>query len=402
MSTPAEARPRYLTQADRPEAIVACVGMAILGFSLFMGMPILVGALVDDFGFSEEQVGYLASADLGGMFVASLITSLLVTRVNRRMLASAGIAAAILCNLLSLNENAFQNLLPIRFLAGTGAGLAYAIAVAVLAGSHNTARNYTFLIFGQVLTNALILYTFPHISGKWGANGIFVAYCAVFSAGLLFVLWLPRYFDANAQERISRQEGARTRFPSYLAWLCLVAVFGFYFMIGAYWAYIERIGVNLGYDSEFIGLVLAIFTVFSLIGCVTAYWLSRHFGQSRPLLGALLIMAGALYLHTPGIDVIVYFIGLVAIFLLWNFIDIYQLGTIANIDHSGRYAALLPAAQGLSMAAGPATGGFLLGQGFGYEAVMGTGGAAVTLALFAYGIVHYRLRSLSPKVAYEQ
>ena len=105
---------------------------------------------------------------------------------------------------------------------------------------------------------------------------------------------------------------------------------------------------------------------------------------------------------TPGIDVIVYFIGLVAIFLLWNFIDIYQLGTIANIDHSGRYAALLPAGQGLSMAAGPATGGFLLGQGFGYEAVMGAGGAAVTLAFFSYAIVHSRLRSLSPTVAYEQ
>lgn len=402
MSTPAEARPPYPTRADRPAAIVACVGMAILGFSLFMGMPILVGALVDDFGFSEEQVGYLASADLGGMFVASLVTSLLVTRVNRRMLASAGIAVAILCNVLSLNENAFQNLLPIRFLAGTGAGLAYAIAVAVLAGSHNTARNYTFLIFGQVLTNALILYTFPQISGKWGANGIFVAYCAVFSTGLLFALWLPRYFDANEQERVSRAEGVRTHFPSYLSWLCLVAVFGFYFMIGAYWAFIERIGVSLGYDSEFIGLVLAVFTVFSLIGCVTAYWLSRRFGQSRPLLGALLIMAVALYLHTPGIDVIVYFIGLVAIFLLWNFIDIYQLGTIANIDHSGRYAALLPAGQGLSMAAGPATGGFLLGQGFGYEAVMGAGGAAVTLAFFSYAIVHARLRSLSPTVAYEQ
>jgi predicted MFS family arabinose efflux permease len=280
--------------------------------------------------------------------------------------------------------------------------LAYAIAVAVLAGSHNTARNYTFLIFGQVFTNALILYTFPLISGNWGANGVFVAYCAVFSTGLVFALWLPRYFDAKEEERISRAEGVRAHFPSYLSWLCLIAVFGFYFMIGAYWAYIERIGVNLGYDSEFIGLILAVFTVFSLIGCVTAYWLSRRFGQSRPLLGALFAMAGVLYLHTPGIDVIVYFMGLVAIFLLWNFIDIYQLGTIANIDHSGRYAALLPAAQGLSMAAGPAAGGFLLGQGFGYEAIMGAGAVSVTLALFAYVIVHSRLKSLSPTLAYEE
>ncbi len=402
MSKATAAEPPHLTQADRPAAVVACVGLAILGFSLFMGMPILVGALVDDLGFSEEQVGYLASADLGGMFVASIVTSLLVTRVNRRLLASAGIVAAVLCNVLSLDENGFRTLLPIRFLSGTGAGLAYAVAVAVLAGSHHTARNYTFLIFGQVLTNALVLYTFPHVSGHWGANGIFVAYCVVFSAGLSFVFWLPRYYDAGEQERVSRLEGVRVRFPSYLSWLCLIAVFGFYFMIGAYWAYIERIGVNLGFDSEFIGLMLAVFTVFSLLGCGAAYWLSRRYGQSRPLLGALLVMVSALTIHALGIDVIVYFMGLVVIFLLWNFIDIYQLGTIANIDHSGRYAALLPAAQGLSMAAGPAAGGFLLGRGFGYEAVMGAGAASVALALLCYGIVHSRLRSLSPALAYEQ
>ena len=37
----------------------------------------------------------------------------------------------------------------------------------------------------------------------------------------------------------------------------------------------------------------------------------------------------------------------------WIFIDIYQAATIANVDHSGRYVALLPAAQGLGNFIGP-------------------------------------------------
>jgi hypothetical protein len=63
-------------------------------------------------------------------------------------------------------------------------------------------------------------------------------------------------------------------------------------------------------------------------------------------------------------------INLAVLQLCWNFIDIFQLGTLAIVDPSGRAAALVPAAQGAALAAGPAAAGFVLGLGKGYTAVL--------------------------------
>jgi len=97
----ADAVPLRRGAADGAASIAACVGLAIAGFATFMGMPLLVGAVIDQYGYTEGQGGYVASAEYLGMFVASAAVSLLVLRVNRRLLALAGIATAIVANAAS-------------------------------------------------------------------------------------------------------------------------------------------------------------------------------------------------------------------------------------------------------------------------------------------------------------
>jgi predicted MFS family arabinose efflux permease len=85
---------------DRRSAIVASI--AVIGWAVFMGHPILVGALVEFRGFTEEQVGYLASADLGGMFVSSIIVSLFISKMDRRFWVTIGIAVAITADIFAI------------------------------------------------------------------------------------------------------------------------------------------------------------------------------------------------------------------------------------------------------------------------------------------------------------
>jgi len=118
-------------------------------------MPILLGSLVDHAGYSEEQVGYLASVDQGGLFVASVITAILVAKFNRRLLVITGILLAVVGNLGSVSADSFNVLLPLRFLAG--AGIVYAVVVAIMLGSTHTAQNFTYLIFWLAAGNAAIL-----------------------------------------------------------------------------------------------------------------------------------------------------------------------------------------------------------------------------------------------------
>ena len=149
---------------NETRTVIACVALAVLGFSLFMGMPIAAEAMRSSLGFGNDQVGYMASAEYGGMFLAALFTSLLISRVDRRLLAGLGIVLAIICGVASLYNDTFETLFPLRLLSGFGSGIGYAVAVAVVAGTRDTAKNFTSMIFVLVVTNTVILYTFPSLS----------------------------------------------------------------------------------------------------------------------------------------------------------------------------------------------------------------------------------------------
>jgi len=374
---------------NRPRAIAASILVAIAGWIVFMGMPILVGALADLRGYSEEAVGYLASAELGGMFLASVFVSLFIYRLDRRLVALGGLLLSLLINVLSTQIETYGPFMIMRLIAGFGAGLCYSIAIANLSATENRARNFSYLIFVLVAVNAVELYTFPQLAAAWGVNAIFLAFAAFNLVSLALIRFIPARI-AKPEQTILSDDTRRE--SSLLPWLCLFAITAFYVCIGGFWAYIERLGVDRDLTTSFIALSLSLTTVFSLAGCFGAYWLSKRAGQSLPLVIAFGAIGAAVFFMGFITTPLVYFAGLVVFQFLWNAADIYQLGTLSNIDRVGRYGALVPGAQGLGQTIGPAAAGFLLGRGYGYEGMMSFVAAMAFLAMIIYGIVHLRLR----------
>ena len=166
--------PESINIFDKPSAIFAAVVLGFAGTGVAMGMPLLVGSMAESLGFNEQQLGWLASSDMGGLFVGSVLTALLVTRINRRFLAAAGLFLVILANYSSTQSPDLLPLMLSRLFAGIGAGVCYSTCTASLAGSHNSARTFSILLFVLVVMNAFIFYIFPIIDGKWGVNGLFM------------------------------------------------------------------------------------------------------------------------------------------------------------------------------------------------------------------------------------
>ncbi|SDL26461.1 Predicted arabinose efflux permease, MFS family [Modicisalibacter muralis] len=385
---------------DSLVAIAAAVAISFVGNAVVMGMPLMVGALADYLHFNPQQVGWMASADLGGMFLASLFTAAVVSRVNRRVLATAGILIAIGANYLSTQFHAFESLLVVRLIAGFGGGICYSTGIACLAITSKTGRNFSIMMFGLVAINAIELYTIPSLTATWGIDGIFLAFCVAFALCLGVIPFL--YPHTPAKPTVAQNEDRdmpKPRLPTYLPLACLLAVSCFYITIGSFWAFIERAGVDAGLGDAFIANVLTLGNVFTLAGCVAAVWLSNRAGQSRVLMAALAGMAGVLGLLAVDIGATTFVIGTFGFCIAWLFTDIFQLGTLSHIDGSGRYAALVPAAQGLAQTAAPATAGFLLSQQLGYSAVMLLGAAGSLVALVIYAFVYSRLRRLAPALA---
>ena len=383
--------------ANSKRAMFGCVALSIFAYSGFLGMSMIVGMLVDQLGFTPSQAGYISSAELSGIFVASLLTAAIVNKSNRQTIMVVALVLCIIGNVSSYALHEFVPMIVARFLTGVSAGIVYATSVAVLAGSNETARNFTYLIFSIALANAAILYGFPILGAAVGIAGVYLFLASLAVLGFFFVRFVPKYYQPTAPEKVAEQ--SITKYPTYLSVVCLGAVFAFYFMAGSYWTYMERIGVDLGNTSAFVGKYIAIATLFSLAGCGLAYWLSRRWGLSIPLLLSLFCVSVCLFFFGLNITTVFFIAATAIVFLFWNAIDIYQLGTLANLDHTGRFCALTSASQGLGMATGPAVAAYLLDHGFDYSVVPFLGSAATLVAFLLYVYVYARLRKIDPAVA---
>lgn len=395
--------PESINEFDNPTAIFAAIILGFAGTGVAMGLPLLVGSMADSLGFNEQQLGWLASSDMGGLFIGSVLTSFFVVKFNRRHLAGLGLILVILGNYLSTQNADLLPLMMSRLGAGIGAGICYSTCTASLAGSHNAARTFSILLFVLVVMNAFIFYIFPIIDGRYGVNGLFMFYLLEAIPLLLILPLLPQYCaedsDKVALTKATTASVAQPSIPEILPRLCLAAVFSFYLLVGAYWAFIERAGVAADLSAQFISETLTWAQIFSLSGTLLALWLARRFGQSKPLLFALMVMILTMLTLAFKVDSVTFIFSVFSFSFFWIFIDVFQLGTLSNIDHSGRYAAMVPACQGAAQAIAPSMAGMLLSYQLGYSAVMIMCALATAVALYIYLYVYRQLLQIAPDVA---
>ena len=392
-----------MSDFDKPAAIFAAVVLGFAGTGVAMGMPLLVGSMADSLGFSEKELGWLASSDMTGLLIGSVLTSLFVAKTNRRVLAAIGLLLVILANYFSTQNAELFPLMLSRLSAGIGAGICYSTCTASLAGSHNAARTFSILLFVLVLMNAFIFYIFPIITERWGVNGLFMFYLFEAVPILLILPLLPRHCAQETDEITAVTEADisidKTKITETLPRLCLVAVFSFYLLVGAYWAFIERAGVAADLSSTFISGTLTWGQIFSLTGPLLALWLARRLGQSKPLLFALAVMIVTMLILAIRVNATTFVFSIFSFSFFWIFIDVFQLGTLSNIDHSGRYAAMVPACQGAAQAIAPTMAGILLSYQLGYSSVMIMCALATAVALYIYFYVYRELLQVAPDVA---
>jgi predicted MFS family arabinose efflux permease len=390
------------TVFDGWRSISISLYMTLVGYAVLVGVQVISTAWVELLGFTEEQVGRVAGADLGGLSLGAVIASLLVGRMNRRVLVLISVAIVILCNGLCMVYTGYEPVLWLRVGAGIGSGIYTAVAVATLGGSSKPARAYNLMLFAFAFSQALEMQVLPMLS----MNGIYLAFIGCYLVGLPFLHWIPaRPLDRRLEVDLDvAREGGEHRVvhrhvPAWVPWLVLAAIFFTYVNIGAYWTYIELATIDAGIDNVYVGRLLVWTSFFSLLGCAVATVISNRLGLARPLLVALFAMAGVVGMLAFGINDVNILISMFSFNLLWIFVDVYQMSTVANVDHSGSFASLMPGAQGLGQIVGPNIAATLLGVGLGYSSVFIMCSAAAAIGLIIYGAMYLWLRRRIPALA---
>jgi MFS family permease len=296
----------------------------------------------------------------------------------------------------------YDEVLWLRLLAGVGSGIYTAVAVASLGATAKPARAFNMLLFAFAFSQALELHILPQLS----MNGIYMVFIGLFLTGLLFLNWVPpRPVEKNLDIEVDVEEGdgrhhsEHQHVPAYVPWLVLGAIFVTYINIGAYWTYIELASNGSEASPEWVGKVLVWASFLSIVGCLFATLISNRFGLARPLLITLVVQACIVVMLAGGINNTNILISVFSFNFLWIFIDVYQMSTIANVDHSGRFAALMPGAQGLGQIVGPNLAASILAAGLGYRGVFIMCAMASLTAMLIYLFMYIRLRKTIPALA---
>jgi predicted MFS family arabinose efflux permease len=392
----------HRTIFDGWRSISLSLYMSLAGYAVLVGVPVISTAWVNLLGFSEVEVGRVAGADLGGLSLGALVTAALVATVNRRLLVLVAIAIAAAANGLCMILVDYEQVLWLRLMAGFGSGIYTAVAVCTLGATSKPARAFNMMLFAFAFSQALELHVLPQLS----MNGIYAVFIGCYLVTLPFLQWIPPHpLDKGLDVEIDVAEKGGEHYvdhrhvPAYVPWLVLAAIVVTYINIGAYWTYIELASLADGATPAWVGQVLVWTSFCSIIGCLFATFVSNRFGLARPLLVALVSMAVIVGMLAGGINDTNIVISVFSFNFLWIFVDVYQMSTVANVDHSGKYAALMPGAQGLGQIIGPNLAATILALGYGYSGVFIMCTIAALTAMLIYASMYIRLKQAIPALA---
>ncbi|MDR3513865.1 MAG: MFS transporter [Caulobacteraceae bacterium] len=357
------------TPASGQEGIVGLgllVAPGVSAAASFALLPLVLGALGPALGLSDAALGLIASTELGGLALGTVLGALALRRASRKQVTLWTLAALVAANLLSMAVSAASMLFVARGLAGVAAGGALAACYGGLSRTARAERNFAIFTLAQLLFGAAGLELLPTLFSRFDWRAAYGLLTLVGLIGAAAAMAEPRERPAGEG---GAEAGARRRLTQILldrsALLALGGVGAYFAAVGAVWTYAERIGVSGGLDAKAVASILAASQVVAIGGALTA---SVAAGRAPVrlglLLGSLATAAGmaALIFH-PGL--VAYALAVCVITFAWNYVTAPQFAAAARVDADGTVAALLSTVTGLGVAGGPALAAGLVGRGFG-------------------------------------
>jgi predicted MFS family arabinose efflux permease len=327
----------------------SCIGA--LGIDV---APQVLAAIEDELRISELSAGLAVSTELGALAAASILFARRVARGSRARFALVGAALFCAAQALAGGVNAYGALLATRAVAGLGAGLVAAGAMAAAAGARDPERLFAQVTLVRVLFGASVLTGLPVVRAQLGLAAMFgaLAALALLAAPLLRSLPAPAHPAPG---------GAAGRAPNLgRAVPALAAVLLTSLGQGAVWSFNEQLGLAIGLSSQQMGVVLGGTTLIGLAGAGLAAALGMRWGRTGPLVLGLLGIVASTVALVQTVDVTV-FIAADAVWAFFCFFTIpYLSGLLAALDRRGQWSATGAGVSAIGVALGPALGGSLI------------------------------------------
>ena len=355
--------------------LFAAFYMGVVGPEVFIIQPGVVQGFVEYLAFTEQQAGYIASAEMWGIALTTIAMTFLSGRCNWRHVISFSLVLVTLSNLASLTTTEFYSFGAWRFLAGVGCGGLVSLSFAVIGLTDNPDRNFGYYIMWVLTYGALGLLVMPTAYSLVGMEGVILFFALFPACGLLLVRYLPTSGAGHA-----RVEEDAVNLPVNFKALALAAMFCYFLAQGLVWAYLFLVGLSGGASEQQVANGLTLSQFMGIAGALTAALVGARFGRAKPL--TLAIIGGIIPLAFlfGRVEILVYTLAVCVYNYAWNVTHPYLLASMASFDRSGKVVVYAVAFQMLGLALGPAVAATVISPGD-YSRVISLGMLMFALSL---------------------
>lgn len=331
--------------------IVAIICFA-LGPMMFGILPVLVNAFSVRMGFTVEQSGLIASADLAGLFVGQILTAIFIRNMSARRIALYGAILFAGGNWLTPLVDTFGLLATIRFVSEIGGGIFIALCMTYLSRTEDPDRYIGLAISLQLMLTIALLLTAPTMLNALAVSGFYVVLAMISSLSFLAVIF-PLDMDLKFEIEKVLETGILSKADKN-ALVGVVSILVYWIGIGALWSFIEVIGGEKGLPQQDISNGLALSQFAGFAGAIFTAWLSNRIGRLWPTLIALGFQTVAVVMLGFDMTYSLFLFSLSLFSFTWNVVLIFQVAIVADFDEKGIFTSIATASQALGVAIGPA------------------------------------------------
>jgi len=329
-------------------SLISVIFMAVIGPEVFIVQPGFVLGMVEYMGFDEKVAGDIASAEMWGIAITTLLMTFTAHRFNWRQVIFYSLLIMVIGNLVSIFATSPLYFGVWRFVVGIGAGGLISLAFTVIGLTDKPDRNFGYMIMWVLVYGAIVLMAMPSAYQLVGMEGVLIFLALLPAIGLIFVRYLP----TSGTEHVQIEADA-INLPSVYKFSALLAMFLYFLAQGVVWAYLFLIGITGGGSEQEIANGLTASQFLGVAGAFTAAMIGSRWGRSLPVSIGILGTFIPLFWLFGNMGALVYGLAVCVYNYFWNLSHPFMLAAMASFDRTGRTVTFAVAAQMLGLAIGP-------------------------------------------------
>lgn len=378
--------------------VTAAIALGTVGALTILILPGFMMLISAQSGLDNRHLGFVAAWDINSMAAALAVATFLISRLNWRHLALAGIVLIALGDLITSLNHGYPGIVAARICAGAGEGLAVAVSFAALGSASNPDRAFGLYLVVGMSVGAGILTLLSSAQERFGVPSIFLALATMTMLTATLLPWLPA-----RNPHFGTWEVAPPLISKGLAVAGLSGVFLNFIAEGAMWGYFGRIGAASNVAPMTIGAAMGLSSFSGIGGALLAVSVCNRLGRVIPLAASGVISVLSFWLLRGHVTAGALLAAGVLLNFGWNLAQPLLSGICAQADAQGRVVVAMGCIQTVGSGLGPAIAALMLrGSDFSLVIWMSIGTLLASLLIVIGALKAHERRATLPALRQSQ